>query len=216
MNDPPALGPELEAALAYAARVHRTQLRNDTTIPYVSHLLGVAALVLQDGGSQEEAIAALLHDAAEDHGGRARLEDIRQRFGSEVARIVESCSDSLTAHGDSQEAWRARKHRYLGHLRQADRSVLRVTCADKLDNARAILADHRRIGDVVFERFEAGKKGTLAYYALVLDILRARFPGSLTEELDRVVMEIWTRAGEGHPWPTSEQALPEPAPPEAP
>jgi (p)ppGpp synthase/HD superfamily hydrolase len=210
VTDSPALGPEFEKALAYAARVHRAQLRNDTTIPYVPHLLGVAALVLQDGGSQEDAIAGLLHDAAEDQGGQARLEDIRQRFGTEVARIVEACSDSLPPDGRSREAWRPRKHRYLGHLRQADRSVLRVTCADKLDNARAILADHRRIGDAVFERFEAGKGGTLAYYALVLDILRVRFPGSLTEELDRVVMEIWTRAAERRPWPTSEDDLPEP------
>jgi hypothetical protein len=90
--------------------------------------------------------------------------------------------------------------------------VLRVTCADKLDNARAILADHRRIGDVVFERFEAGKDGTLAYYALVLDILRARFPGSLTEEFDRVVTELWSRAADARLWPTSEDDLPEPCP----
>lgn len=212
MTDSSALGPEFEAALAYAARAHRTQLRNDTKIPYVSHLLGVAALVLQDGGNQEEAIAGLLHDAAEDQGGQARLEDIRQRFGIEVARIVEACSDSLPPDGRSREAWRPRKHRYLGHLRQADRSVLRVTCADKLDNARAVLADHRRIGDAVFERFEAGKDGTLAYYALLLDILRARFPGSLTEELDRVLTELWRRAAAARPWPTSEDDLPEPRP----
>lgn len=210
MNDVTVLGPEFEAALVYAAQVHHSQVRNGTNIPYVSHLLSVAALVLQDGGSQEEAIAALLHDAAEDHGGQARLDDIRRRFGVEVARIVEACSDSLTNEGGSKEPWRARKQRYLSHLRQADRSVLRVTCADKLDNARAILADHRRIGDTVFERFEAGKDGTLAYYAVVLDILRVQFAGTLTDELDRMVTEIWKRAAGTSRWPSSEEDLPEP------
>jgi GTP pyrophosphokinase len=211
MNDATVLGPEFEAALAYATQVHHSQVRKDTRIPYVSHLLGVAALVLQDGGNQDEAIAALLHDAAEDHGGRARLDDIRRRFGVEVARIVEACSDSLTNEGVSKEPWRRRKQRHLSHLRQADRSVLRVTCADKLDNARAILTDHRQIGDTVFERFEADRDGTLAYYAVVLDILRVQFPRSLTDELDRVVTEIWKRAAVGNRWPTSEEDLPEPA-----
>ncbi|MFZ1061631.1 MAG: HD domain-containing protein [Candidatus Rokuibacteriota bacterium] len=181
-----------DEAFLYAAIVHAGQKRKGTEIPYIAHLLSVAGLVLEDGGDEEEAIAALLHDAVEDGGGRARLEDIRARFGERVAAIVEGCSDSDTV---PKPPWRERKERHLKHLRDASPSVLRVSAADKLHNARAILADYRAQGESLWKRFNAGRDDILWYYRCLVGIFRERGPASLTEELDQAVSEIEALAG---------------------
>jgi (p)ppGpp synthase/HD superfamily hydrolase len=177
-----------EDALGYATRLHAGQLRKGTTIPYVSHPLAVAGLVLEHGGDEDEAIAALLHDAAEDCGGRPVLDDIRVRFGEPVAAIVEGCSDSLTA--GEKAPWWERKTEYLEHLREAPSSVRLVSAADKLHNARAILADYRAIGDALWERFTAKRDGTLWYYGTLVDLFRDLGPHHLAEELTRVVSAL--------------------------
>src|SRR5438270_1390084 len=129
-----------DRALLYATHVHGGQVRKGTTTPYVAHLLAVSATVLEYGGDEDLAIAALLHDSVEDQGGKARLEDIRNRFGNRVAHVVAACSDSLadTAKGERKAHWRERKKAYIAHLREADKDILRVSLADKVHNARAI------------------------------------------------------------------------------
>ena len=196
-----------EQALIYASQAHGSQRRKGTQIPYVAHLLAVCALVLEDGGDEDQAVAALLHDAVEDQGGAARLTDIRARFGERVARIVESCTDT---DQQPKPPWLERKRSYLRHLREAPAEVLRVSCADKLDNARAILRDFRALGDRVFERFNPQKADTLWYYACLANIFRARFPGALAGELARTVRALREEAAPGLPWPASEEDDPHP------
>ena len=181
-----------DAALAYAVDIHRTQLRKGTSIPYVAHLLGVAALVLEDGGDEDEAIAALLHDAVEDQGGAPRLADIRARFGDRVARIVDGCTDT---DATPKPPWRQRKAAYLAHLREAPLEELRVSAADKLHNARAILAEYREMGEALWPRFNEGREGQLWYYRSLVEAFRARRPGRLTDELARTVDELEKLAG---------------------
>jgi (p)ppGpp synthase/HD superfamily hydrolase len=146
-----------DRALLYATHVHGGQVRKGTGIPYVAHLLAVAATVLEYSGDEDLAIAALLHDSVEDQGGKARLDDVRNRFGEGVARIVEACSDSLadTGKGERKSDWRPRKEAYLAHLRTADEDILWVSLADKVHNARTILRDLRKpdIGEKVWARF---------------------------------------------------------------
>jgi (p)ppGpp synthase/HD superfamily hydrolase len=142
------LGKRFQKALKMACDLHQLDVRKGTDIPYVSHLLAVASLVLEDGGDEDEAIAALLHDAVEDHGGLRTLKLIRTEFGDWVAGIVKACSDSATADPKRKPPWCDRKKAYLLHLSQETRpEVLRVSAADKLHNARCILADYRRCGD---------------------------------------------------------------------
>jgi len=183
----PVLGVRFEEALAYAAGLHRHQRRKGTAIPYIAHLLAVTALVLEDGGDEDEAIAALLHDTVEDQGGAPRLADIRARFGSRVAEIVAECTDADT---DPKPPWRPRKEAYLEHLKVASPEALRVSAADKLHNARAILADVRQIGNPVFARFNAPKEDILWFYGALMDAFKARRVGPLAEELERVVLEL--------------------------
>jgi (p)ppGpp synthase/HD superfamily hydrolase len=194
-----------EEALVYASQIHGGQKRKGTEIPYIGHLLAVASLVIEDGGEEDEAIAALLHDAVEDQGGKARLEDIRARFGGTVAAIVEGCTDADTI---PKPPFLVRKRRYIAHLRSARAEVLRVAAADKLHNARAILSDFRREGDRAFERFNTDKAGTLWFYAGVANVLCERKAGELAEELRRVVTELREQAAPGLPWPASEQTDP--------
>ncbi len=170
-----ALTDRFGEALRYAAEVHRRQRRKGTSIPYVSHLLAVCSLVLEDGGGEDEAIAALLHDAVEDQGGRDRLEEIHRRFGDHVARIVEGCTDAETI---PKPPWRERKERYIAHLRSASRAVLRVSAADKLHNARAILADYRGLGEPLWERFNGRRDGTLWYYRALTSAFKEGVPAS--------------------------------------
>jgi (p)ppGpp synthase/HD superfamily hydrolase len=172
----------------------------------MAHLLGVAALVLEDGGSEDETIAALLHDAPEDRGGRERLDDIRVRFGDQVATIVDGCTDT---HDTPKPPFLPRKQEHIRRLRRTDRSdILRVTAADKLNNARAVLVDFERLGEAVFERFTEKKPGTLWYYACMVNVLRDRFPGPLTRQLERVVTELREAAAPGLRWPKSEDEVP--------
>lgn len=174
-------------ALAYAAGLHARQTRKGTDTPYVAHLLGVCALVIEHGGGEDEAIAALLHDAPEDQGGRATLETIRARFGARVAALVEACSDTLEM---PKPPWRARKERYLAHLEHADDAVRLVSAADKLYNARTVLDDLRTIGPAVFERFTGKKEGTLWYYRALSERFTRLGPPALAAELERVVSEM--------------------------
>jgi (p)ppGpp synthase/HD superfamily hydrolase len=180
-------GEKFERALVYAARLHRDQYRKGTRIPYVTHLLAVAAIVGENGGTEDEVVAALLHDAPEDQGGEVILEDIRARFGDEVAQIVDGCTDT---YEDPKPPWRERKERYLAHLAGASGSVRLVSSADKLHNARAVLSDYRLLGEDLWSRFNGGKEGTLWYYRAIVDVLRIKNDSPTVEELDRVVSEM--------------------------
>jgi GTP pyrophosphokinase len=174
-------------ALVYASRIHRNQVRKGTGIPYLAHLLAVTALVLEDEGDEDQAIAALLHDAAEDQGGLRILEEIRQKFGDRVAEIVDGCTDT---YENPKPAWRERKENYLTHLQTANSDVYRVSLADKLHNSRSILFDLRREGDLIWERFNGGKGGTLWYYRALLGVFQANYSSPMLDEFGRTVLEI--------------------------
>ncbi len=174
-------------ALQFAARSHRDQWRKATRIPYISHLLGVCSLVLDHGGDEDQAIAALLHDAVEDQGGDAMLATISDRFGARVAAIVLACSDSTD---QTTEPWKVRKDRYLAGIAEKDDDAVLVTACDKLHNATAILNDLETDGPAVFDRFTAGRDGTLWYYRGLAEALCARLPGPLTDRLATTVTRI--------------------------
>jgi (p)ppGpp synthase/HD superfamily hydrolase len=182
-------------ALELAFRLHREQRRKGSGVPYVAHLLAVAALVLEDGGDEDEAIAALLHDAVEDHPERITREGIRARFGERVAALVDDCTDTPADYaGGLKPAWRPRKEAYLRHLRQGP-AGLRISLADKVHNARAILADHQRVGEAVWDRFSATKQETLWYYRALVDAFReAGATGYLLGELEMTVAEMERRS----------------------
>jgi (p)ppGpp synthase/HD superfamily hydrolase len=173
-----------DEALAYASRIHRDQRRKGTDIPYVSHLLAVASLTLEHGGDEDQAIAALLHDAAEDQGGAARLADIETRFGAGVAAIVADCTDSWV---EPKPPWRERKVAYIGALPAKPARSLLVSLADKTHNARAIVADLRRLGPALWPRFTGGEEGTLWYYDALATAFAGALPGDLADELGRTV-----------------------------
>jgi GTP pyrophosphokinase len=178
------LGERFEQALGFAAAAYRFQLRKGAGIPYVGHLLGVCSLVIEDGGNEDEAIAALLHDAAEDQGGERMLEEIRRRFGDSVAAIVAACSDTFELPKPPE---RARKESYLEHLESQPESVLRVSLADKLFNARAILRDYLVVGDELWARFQSGRDGQLWYYRELADRFTTLLPGRMASELSAAV-----------------------------
>ena len=164
------------------------QRRNGTEIPYVSHLLGVSSLVLEHGGTEDQAIAALLHDAVEDQGGIKTLDRIRDHFGSGVAEIVDHCTD---AYEDPKPEWRQRKETYVDEVPNMPATAALVSCADKLHNARAILSDLREVGDELWGRFTGKKKGTLWYYRALVDAFNDKdIKKRLTDELSRTVEEI--------------------------
>jgi GTP pyrophosphokinase len=179
-------------ALAWAVTLHARQRRKGTDIPYASHLLAVCALVLEDGGDEDQAIAALLHDAVEDQGGRPMLDEIRGRFGPQVADIVLACTDAETV---PKPPWRERKERYLVHLGTASPAARRVSCADKLHNARCVLADYRVHGERLWGRFNGGRDGTLWYYRSLVEAFRRAGTAPMVDELDRVVTELERLAG---------------------
>jgi GTP pyrophosphokinase len=174
-------------ALKYAGELHLNQVRKGSGIPYAAHILSVTALVLEHGGSEEEAIAALLHDAAEDCGGRTRLDDIRERFGAGVADIVEGCTDTFE---QPKPPWRPRKEAFVAGLAAASASVRLVVAADKLHNVRSILADYSALGEALWPRFTGGKDGTLWYYRAVAEALTRAGTNRLVEELERAVSEL--------------------------
>ena len=186
------LSERFDRAVQYANRIHASQTRKGTDVPYMTHLLGVASLVLENGAQgEEEVIGALLHDAAEDQGGRPRLDDIREQFGEQVGHIVDVCTDS---YENPKPDWRPRKEAYVTHVREllergGDEPALRVSLADKLHNTRAIIADVRESGDAVFERFNGKKDGTIWYYGALVDAFRG-FPNRMVNELEREVAEL--------------------------
>ena len=180
-------GEKFESALLYATRLHRYQERKGSGVPYVTHLLAVASIVGENGGTEDEVVAALLHDAPEDMGGEERLEDIRKRYGDAVAEIVDGCTDT---YEDPKPPWRPRKQRYVVHVAGAPRSVRLVSAADKLHNARSILADLRAVGEELWGRFTGGKDGTLWYYRALVDAYAEAGKDPVVTELDRVVREI--------------------------
>jgi (p)ppGpp synthase/HD superfamily hydrolase len=183
----PHLTHRFEEALIYATRLHSSQLRKGTNIPYISHLLGVASLALEHGATEDEAIAALLHDAVEDQGGEPTLREIRRKFGDKVAEIVWGCTDSETY---PKPPWRERKEQYIAHLHHATPSVRLVSACDKLHNARAILTDYRAIGDNLWTRFRTGKAGVLWYYRSLADTFNELGPASVAAELQLAVEEL--------------------------
>jgi GTP pyrophosphokinase len=178
------------AALLFAERVHESQRRKGTGIPYIAHVLAVAALVLEHGGDEDEAIGALLHDAAEEAGGEAMLAEIRAQFGDVVGDIVLGCSDSLAENPAEKRPWIERKQEYVAHVAEASPSVCLVSAADKLHNVRAITRDYRAEGEVVWARFNGEREGTLWYYDAVSLALARRSPSRLTEELRREVLTL--------------------------
>ena len=181
-----------ERAVLYAVELHRQQVRKGTSIPYVTHLFAVCSLVLEDGGTEDEAIAALLHDGPEDQGGQAVLDEIRDRFGTAVAEIVAGLSDAMPAPGEAKAPWRARKEAYLGHLADASESVMRVSLADKLHNARSILVDRQADGEGVWDRFNAGRLEQAWYYGELLATFERRLPRSRNlPELRQVIGELF-------------------------
>ena len=181
------LSGRFEEALVWAAQLHRDQLRKGTPVPYVAHLLGVTSIALQYGADEDEAIAALLHDAVEDQGGEPTLLEIERRFGDRVAAIVAGCTDAMV---QPKPPWRQRKETYLAHLPQALPSVRLVSAADKLHNARALASDYRLLGETLWSRFTGGRAGTLWYYRTLVEAFRTAETTSLVEELDRVVSDF--------------------------
>ena len=171
-------------ALAYANRIHAAQVRKGADIPYVSHLLGVAALAIEMGADEDQAIAALLHDAVEDQGGLARLEDIRETFGERAAGMVADCTDSEV---EPKPPWRARKEAYLTSLSKKPADSLLVSLADKTHNARAIVDDLTEHGEVVWDRFTGGKDGSLWYYRALADAFETLLPSAGARRLSATV-----------------------------
>jgi GTP pyrophosphokinase len=177
-----------EEALVYAAELHKKQRRKGTETPYVAHLLSVASLVLEHGGNEDEAIAALLHDAIEDQGGAPTREEIRRRFGDVVTAIVDGCTDAEVI---PKPPWRARKEAYIAHIVESSTpSVRLVSSADKLHNARSILGDFRLLGESLWNRFSGGKDGTLWYYRALVDAYHEAGGTPILDELERTVDEL--------------------------
>lgn len=196
----PVLSTALHHAFALAGEWHMADTRKGTDIPYISHLLAVTSLVLEDGGGEDEAIAALLHDAGEDAGGELVIARIEREFNPRVAEIVRGCSDSLRPKGAAKAPWPERKQAYLAHLREAagrgDRGVLLVSAADKLHNARSILVDYLLVGEDLWDRFNARPVDVLWYHDAVLDIARSPLSGTrVVEQLELVMAELYRGAG---------------------
>jgi (p)ppGpp synthase/HD superfamily hydrolase len=184
---PPPLGRRLQCAFRYAAEKHDGQTRKQTAVPYLSHLMAVASLVLEAGGDEDMAIAALLHDVVEDCGGMPRLREIRKMFGARVAKVVEGCTDSF---GEPKPEWIERKKDYLREVKHADSETRLVSASDKLHNVRTILADYRQDGEAIWKRFSGKKEGTLWYYRALSDEYRRRGPNRITRELEIEVAEL--------------------------
>ena len=184
------LGPRFFRAFNFAAEKHAGQTRKASTIPYLAHLMGVASLVLEFGGDEDMAIAALLHDVVEDCGGAAVLKEVQRKFGSRVAKIVDGCTDSDV---EPKPPWRGRKEAYIRRLKSADAETRLVSAADKLNNVRSILSDHRDVGESVWGRFHGGREGTLWYYRALLEEFLSQ-PGKLIRELEFAVEELEAEA----------------------
>jgi (p)ppGpp synthase/HD superfamily hydrolase len=192
-------GPKFDEAMLLAHELHRHDVRKGTGKPYISHLLGVCSLVVDYGGDEKMAIAALLHDAVEDHGGYPMLEKIRQQFGERVAHIVDGCTDSYVLDATKKEPWRQRKEMYLARIPLEDEDVRMVSAADKLYNCRTILRDLRRDGLIALDRFNGGRKDTVWYYDQLVRAFRAAGSNDLVEELAISVDEMKRVTGYNRP-----------------
>ncbi|MCU0487833.1 MAG: HD domain-containing protein [Anaerolineales bacterium] len=176
-----------QRAFELAFSLHAGQTRKGTDIPYISHLISVAALVMENGGEEDQVIAGLLHDAVEDSGGLATLNLIRDQFGERVAEIVDGCTDTYLL---PKPPWRTRKEEYLAHLTSSPPETRLVSLADKLHNARSLLSDVRHSGPAVWDRFNGGKTGSLWYYRALSDFFTKNDPSPMADELERVVSEL--------------------------
>ena len=185
-------------AFCLAESLHRDQVRKSTKIPYLYHLLSVAALVGEYGGSDRQVAAALLHDAAEDQGGQATLETIQERLGADVAAYVRACSDSL---GVPKRSWRARKEAYVGRIADLPDEVKLIIAADKLHNVRSLLCDYRQAGESLWRRFNGGRDGTLWYYRAAAGALEGSWRHPILEELREAVDRLMAVAGGPAPRP---------------
>jgi (p)ppGpp synthase/HD superfamily hydrolase len=178
------------------ARVLHIERRKGTGIPYMAHLLGVASLVMGEAGhvafpvTEDMVIAAVLHDAVEDHGGERRLHDIRQNFGEDVARMVEGLSDTLTEDPQKKEPWFERKQAYVERLKKEAAGVQLISAADKLYNARTMLADYRLVGAEIWKRFKRGREDQLKYFDALLGVYNQTGRNRIVEELERVTAEL--------------------------
>lgn len=183
----PMTSDRLNLGFALACQLHADQKKKGSNTAYLGHLLGVASIVIEFGGDEDQVIAALLHDAVEDQGGMETLETIRGAFGSRVADIVLACSDTAE---NPKPPWKDRKEAYLAHLVNASTEVLLVSAADKLYNARSIIQDYYLVGDEVWGRFNGGKKGTVWYFQSLAETFQQIAPGPIAAEVSRVVREL--------------------------
>jgi len=188
------LSPQFEKALIYVTRIHGGQLRKKTRIPYIAHILGVAAIAMEYGANETEAIAALLHDAVEDCGGAKRLRDIERKFGKDVARIVEGCTDTDQT---PKPQWLERKRTYIAHVRHAPMATKLVSASDKLHNIRAMLMDYRKEGERLWARFNGGKQGALWYYRALVSALSGKRVQPLVQEIDRTLAKLESLSNNG-------------------
>lgn len=185
----------LTRAVDYARHLH-IERRKGTGIPSMAHLFGVASLVIGEAGltdfpvTEDMVIAALLHDAVEDHGGALRLEDIRQNFGANVARMVEGLSDTLAEDPNAKEKWEQRKQAYIDRLRDEPADVRMISAADKLYNARSILEDYRLIGPEVWRRFKRGRDLQMWYFDSLLEVFKSKGKTRIVDEFERVITEL--------------------------
>lgn len=170
------LGERFDQALQMASQLHRTQVRKESGVPYVAHLLAVAALAIEHGADEDQAIAALLHDAVEDQGGLPTAARLRATFGDRVHDLVMALTDATVV---PKPPWRARKEAYLAHLRHAHPDALLISAADKVHNARSIVEDHAAVGPALWSRFSGGRDGTLWYYRELAAVFRSRGPARL-------------------------------------
>jgi len=193
------LGRRFHRAFLFAAEKHSGQTRKASTIPYIAHLMGVASLVLEAGGDEDLAIAALLHDVVEDCGGAPMLKEVRRRFGNRVAEVVDGCTD---AYEVPKPPWRERKESYIRRLKKESADTRLVSAADKLNNVRSILSDYRAVGESVWSRFNGGREGTLWYYRTLRDEFLRRDENCITRDFDLAVCELESLTGctsTGHP-----------------
>ena len=197
------LGPRFQRAFEFAADKHRKQTRKASTIPYIAHLIGVASLVLEAGGDEDLAIAALLHDVVEDCGGAAMLKEVQRRFGKRVAHIVDGCTD---AYEIPKPPWQDRKVSYINRLKAEDADTRLVSAADKLNNVRSILSDYRALGESVWSRFNGGREGTLWYYRTLRDEFLRSKPNRITLDFDLAVRELESLT-RGNPGPESNKGV---------
>ena len=176
-----------EEALVFAAKTHQSQIRKGSQTPYIAHLLAVTALVLENGGDEDQAIAALLHDAAEDQGGREILYEIEVRFGHRVSNLVMACSDTIES---PKPPWQKRKEKYISHLLSTSSDALLISLADKVHNAQSILEDYQIVGDSLWDRFNGKKEGTLWYYRTLADTFQKIYHCPLSDKLAQIITSL--------------------------